>query len=279
MRPVCKLFKEIATSIGSKKAETLNLSITPLVDGRQQYGDHKIDGYDSETWEGDAWGPEGPEYVARYTEKETVELVYQEPAETTGGRGYHPTNAEAATFDWDSGQLLRDLDEDEDQEQSDRAEYAYTGQMLRLYWHPNLNDPVEAPEHHDYYMQTKPSLGFKIAEFSFLRPNVGIITKSTRGGVTITYDVLEANTTASEEVEEPSDNESADSGDEVVEGRQRSIRYSGKVKLGKVKVDFGVVVRCHARKVKQELQSRYRNFEKERPLTQTEKDYLCFVTV
>ncbi|KAL7527963.1 hypothetical protein ACHAWF_002381 [Thalassiosira exigua] len=299
MRPVCKMFKNIATSIASKKAKALNLTITPLVDGREQYGESKLDGYDSETWEGDAWGPGGPESVTKYEKREKVDLAYRvsRRQQLAGGAsqeefGYYPVNSDAATFSWNSGRLSceeDDYDEDEpDYGQWEYAKCAYAGQMLRVYWHPKVEDPLKAPLHQTYYGGSMPSLGFRVAEFEiccYRQPAAGaVITKSTRsGGITISYEVLESDTANTEEVVEDDEsigNDESD-GDDAVERVERTIRYvkySGKVRIRMIKADYGILVRLHARKVKSDLERRYSNIEKERPLKRSEKEYLKIVT-
>lgn len=284
MRPVCKLFNKIATSIASKKVKTLDLSITPLVCGMGCYGDSKMDLYDEETSVVDSW--ECGE-VRHYSKKGDVSLIYQTPEVTGIEGGYYPVNTEAATFDWDSGTLLRDLDEDddEDHDNADWAEYAYSGHLMRVFWHPSQADPVRPPERRDFYGQAKPSLGVRIAEFYlFRRPNCGNVTESQQG-VTINYEVLESNASQTEEEVEASEEENKDSDEEgngaggTFGQMRRYIQYSGKIKLDRVKVDFGILVRAHACKVKGELRRKYSNILKERPLTQTEKEYDKLVAV
>jgi hypothetical protein len=61
MRSVNKYFKKLAESIASEKIKTLNLSITPLVDGKEIYEEDKIYCYDSETCHVGFWDLEvGP---------------------------------------------------------------------------------------------------------------------------------------------------------------------------------------------------------------------------
>ena len=84
------------------------------------------------------------------------------------------------------------------------------------------------------------------------------MTKS-EDGVRIQYEVVESNTTKTEEVDE----------EESVSGSTRLIKYSGTVKLLHVNVDYGTIFKKHARKIKGEL----RKILAERPLLQTEKEY------
>mmetsp|Transcript_39858 Transcript_39858/g.72938 ORF Transcript_39858/g.72938 Transcript_39858/m.72938 type:complete len:506 (-) Transcript_39858:76-1593(-) len=282
MRPVCKLFNKIATSIASKKVKTLDLSITPLVNGTGCYGYFSIDGYDEETFAVEKWGFDGGHSdIKQYSKKEDVSLLYQPPEEAGIEGGYYPVNTEAATFDWESGTLLRDLeeDEDEDHDSADWAEYAYHGQLMRVFWHPSQADPVHPPERRDFNGQAKPSLGVIIAEFNLRRrPDCGNVTKSQKG-VTINYEVLESNASQTEEEEDAPEEENKDSDEEgngagsPLGQTRRYIEYSGKIKLNWVKVDFGILVRAHACEVKGELRRKYSNILKERPLTQTEKEY------
>lgn len=175
-----------------------------------------------------------------------------------------------------------EYEEDEDREQADCAEYAYRGQMLRVYWHPSHADPVQAPKHTDFYGQTLPSLGVRIAEFSLIQSDRGNQFESNKGGVTIDYEVLESNavkTEDAEEEEEVSDYEDDDEAEDSLEHTKKYIQYSGKVKLIKMNVDFGVLVRAQARKVMGELDRKHSIIQEERPLTASEKEYKQLVIV
>lgn len=94
----------MAESIAAEKIKTLTLSITPLVNGKERYGEgmSKIDGYDTETFDVGCWdADDGPADVVCYEKKEQVSLECREDG------NYYPTNAStaAATFNWDSGEL------------------------------------------------------------------------------------------------------------------------------------------------------------------------------
>jgi len=291
MRPVCKFFHKIATSIASMKVKALNLSITPLVNGTECYGDDQISGYDEETSDSGNWGfGGGPSQITQYSKKSVVSLICHPPEEAEIEDGwYHPVNTEDATFDWDSGELFRDPEEyQDDHDDTDWAEYAYSGQLMRVFWHPSPEDPICPPGRNDFYAEIKPSLGVRIAEFYLRRPpNCGNVTQSQKG-ITISYEVLESNTSETEEeVDEEEEeeeeiwvgsiDEEGSSAGSIIRRTRRYIKYSGKIALGRVKVDFGVLVRAHACKVNGELCHKYTNILKERPLTPTEKEYKTLV--
>lgn len=281
MRLVSKQFHKIATSTASKKLEKLDLSITPLVNGISRYGDSKLDGYNEETFGVGSWCDGIPDEIWEYSKKENVSLIYQPPNETGIAGGYYPINSEATTFDWNSGNLLRDLeeDDDEDHEQSDWAEYAYYGQSMRVFWHPSQEDAVNPPERTDFYgLRAEPSLGVLVDELHLLRPpNCGNVTKS-RKHCTINYEVLESNASQTEE-DEDAEEEGSDEEGSVLGKTSRYIEYSGKIKLGSVKVDFGFLVQAHACQLKNELSRKYSSILQERPLTHTEKEYEKLIAV
>lgn len=283
---VSKQFKKFAVSIISAKAKTLDLSVTPLVNGMQKFGDDRVDGYDSETFYS-----EGFDCVVQYSKKEKISLDFQ-PSETGDGE-YEPTNVDAASFSWDSGKLDRYSDDEHtrDYDDSDYSEYAYWGNKFRVYWKPKDSDLVKSPERStDFYGGQKPSIGFKIAEFSLHRqPDIGIVTQTTIGGVIITFEVLESNTSETEEVEEEEEISEYETDEEAEDGVRRVVRivenmgnyiqFTGRIKLIRVKVDFSVIVRLHARQVLRQLSSKYGRIQRERPLTTTESEYLKFVNL
>lgn len=282
LRQVCKSFKKIATSIASTKVNMLDLSITPLVNGRQKYGDSKLDGYDSETFDDGGFGPEGPDYVAEYEKRDKISFVCHHPMKTGGGR-YQPVDT-TSSFGWKSG-LERDAEEeDADSYDTDRAKYAYRGQILRVYWHPGESDPVRTPTRMEgMYGEAKPRLGVRIAEFHLHeQPSCGSVSTS-EGGVSVRYEVLQSTTSKTEEVdreEEVSDYETDEEAEDgvrrivdVVEHKTKYVEYSGRIKLLELRIDFGVLVRFHARHIRSELQRKYGNIMRERPLTQSEKEY------
>ena len=285
LRQVSKSFKKFAESVVSAKVKTLDITVTPLVHGKQRYGDGKFDGYDSETFDADCFAEDAS--IVEYTKREKILLDFQ-PSETGEG-GYKPTNADAATFRWDTGKLDTTPDDEYDQSDDDasRSEYAYRGLMLRVYWHPKDSDPVKPPKRRDYYGRQNPSLGCRIAEFHLSsRYNAGIMTKS-QCGVTVTFEVLESNVSETEEVDEEEEiseyetDEEAESGErrvvKIVEKMGHYIQFSGRIKVISVKVSFNVIIRWHAFQVKLELNRKYSRIKKERPLTTTESEYHKFV--
>lgn len=76
-----------------------------------------------------------------------------------------------------------------------------------------------------------------------------------------------------------SDYEDDDEAEDSLEHTKKYIQYSGKVKLIKMNVDFGVLVRAQARKVMGELDRKHSIIQEERPLTASEKEYKQLVIV
>ena len=124
-----QVIKKMATLIASEKLKTLNLSVTPLVNGKEQYGECKIDGYDSESWDAlwQMWGE--PIDVCEYTKRARVELSYHEDG--ANGADHSPIDDAASTFSWNSGSLSLDAEEEDEENRSSSADYAYRGQLLR----------------------------------------------------------------------------------------------------------------------------------------------------
>lgn len=291
MRCSCKTFKRAATLIAKEKLKTLDLSVTPLVNGFEQYGDFLLEGYDSETcdavWQ--MWGE--PTDMIHYNKKEKVALAFRESGDA--GAGHYPIDNTMSTYDWDSGWLNDDIDEEEDREKgyndAHNANYAYRGQAIRVYWHPNQVDPVKAKERGvSLYGGAKPPLGICVASFRLYgNPrNTGNEAKKKRG-VAIEYEVIECDTSKEEgvdELEEISDVESDEEAEDglrrvvkTIEHKYHLIKYSGKVRIIKIQVDFSVLVREHAARVQREINSKHQRVLKERPLTHAEKEYKQFV--
>ncbi|EJK50802.1 hypothetical protein THAOC_30097, partial [Thalassiosira oceanica] len=92
------------------------------------------------------------------------------------------------------------------------------------------------------------------------------------------YEVLESNTQEITEEEEQDDDGYVNSDDEEEEEAKKVvtrdyIRYSGTIKINRVKVDFGVIVREYAFKVQNKMKGEHLEILKERPLTEAEKAY------
>lgn len=290
LRRVSKSFKKFAESVASAKVKTLDITVTPLVHGKQRYGEGKFDGYDSETFDADCF--EEDANIVEYTKQEKILLGFQ-PSETGGG-GYEPTNTDTAIFSWDTGKLGKTPYDDDYQIDYDEghSEYdAYNGQMLRMYWHPKDSDPIKSPKRVDIdycgHQRQKLNIGILIAEFPLSsRYNAGTKTIS-HSGVTVSFDVLESNVSETEEVDEEEEiseyetDEEAEDGVrrvvKIVEKVEKYIQFSGRIKLIRVKVDVSVIVRLHASQVMRELYREYGRIKKERPLTTTETEYQKFV--
>jgi len=182
---------------------------------------------------------EGDPDVVVYTGNESVAVAFEENGEQDG---YYPVYAASAIFSWDSGALRSDLDEEDDDnhELAEYAAYAYSGNMVRVFWLPDRAFPVNAPQRKSIYGEGEPPLGIIVAEFHLsLSPNLGLVTSSRRG-VTIEYEVLESATTKDDD----SSSSSASS--------ERYVQYAGIAKILRIKVDFSVLVRAHAQKLRDE---------------------------
>ncbi|KAL3774868.1 hypothetical protein ACHAWO_001183 [Cyclotella atomus] len=271
MRCVNKSFKKMATLIASEKLKTLNLSVTPLVNGKEQYGECKIDGYDSESWDAlwQMWGE--PTDVCEYTKRARVELSYHEDGEN--GADHYPIDDATSTFSWNSGSLSLDAEQEDEENRSSSADYAYRGQLLLVYWHPSQADPIKGKERVSMYGEGKPSLGILVASF-YLHTNsenTGLVSRS-QNGITIDYEVLECNTSKTEEAQVAKEEDGSDE-----EDVEHFIEYSGKIRIAKISVDFGLFVRKHAAEIKKRLAFEHSRILNERPLTHTEKEYKSHV--
>ena len=269
MRSVCKIFKEKSESIASEKMKTLNLSITPLVNGTTQYGESKLDGYDSETFDVACWDPyEGATGVVSFTKKEKVELEYHEGV-------YIPTDTDVATFSWDSGELEEADEYDEEEEYGcENYTYAYRGQGMRVYWHPSDVDPVKSPARVGMWGEELEPLGILVGEIRIGdNPSLGNKSRSIGRHASIEYEVLQSNETVREEEKSTGPGDDSDDDDNSRRKGTRYIRYRGTVKITQLKIDYSLLVRKHAQCLVEDLQWKHTNIEMERPLTKYEKSY------
>ena len=85
MRPVCKLFKNIAISAALERIKTADLTVTPLVNGTMYYGGAGMDdGYDTETYRHDN-DSNGDPSVVMYAKKGNVQEGGHYPVSTENG--------------------------------------------------------------------------------------------------------------------------------------------------------------------------------------------------
>ena len=285
LRQTCKSAKLVAEELAKQKLASLDLTITPLVDGKYRAGDDNYHFYDSDNCS----KPDGELHFVSYKKREVIKL-----SSATDGY-FHPCNIPAATFSWDSGSLKRDLD-DYDDHWSDgygrtgdsTEEEAYYGQKLRLSWHPRKADLIKPAVRTKMHGDVLPSLGIELAQFSLGRcRNQGIATETSMSRqISVEYEVLESNTqeTSEEEEQEVDDDDDQDHDDEDDDGEdddddeqkaatRHYIQYSGTIKINRVKVDFGVIVREYAFKVQHKMKGEHLEILKERPLTEAEKAY------
>mmetsp|Transcript_28218 Transcript_28218/g.40894 ORF Transcript_28218/g.40894 Transcript_28218/m.40894 type:complete len:485 (-) Transcript_28218:114-1568(-) len=255
LRSATKYLKKVATTIALKKITTLSLSLTPLADGMERFGEDmdKLDGYDTETWDISCWDP--PEGVVAYEKRAKIDFVFREAEDSSPGGAYYPVDTTASTFTWKSGKLRLDCDEDD----------AYSGQLMRAYWHPSQVDPVDAPARLSMYGQAKPTLGILLGEFHVKKhPDLARTTRVRENGVTLEYKVFKS--TAEEEAVEGEEGES-----------ERLVEYEGEIETRKMKVDFGFLVGQHAKEIKWKLTNQYREIKKQRPLMESELTYMKLV--
>jgi len=278
LRRTCKSAKIVAEELAKQKLASLDLTLTPLVDGRYRAGDDNYHFYDSDNC---SKVDENLHFVS-YKKRESMKL-----SSATDGY-FHPRNVAAATFSWDRGSLKRYAD-DYDNDWGDTygttgdstEEDAYSGQKMRLSWHPRSTDLIKPSPRINMYEQVLPSLGVSLAEFHFGDcPNQGVATKTSSSGYIVAeYEVLESNTQEITEEEEQDDDGNVNGYDDDEEEEEKKvvtrdyIRYSGTIKINRVKVDFGVIVREYAFKVQNKMKGEHLEILKERPLTEAEKAY------
>ena len=313
MRSLNKEFKKLSESLASEKVKTLELSITLLVNGK----DDDLEYYDSERYYVRSWGTldEEPSGVISYDEDpREIWLEFRDGA-------FYPTDADAAMFSWDC--IKRQW-----------MDKKYCGQLMRVYWHPTDVDPVRPIDREGYwtdmdlpceFRQESYSLGVLVGEF-FVGPNPSLGEKSeSNKHATIEYEVIE-NSYSVEEAEDDvdddsfggnakeeeesggdkpaieyevaeegqskidirySDDDSSDSStkegeesDNVINQRQqrrRYIRYSGKIRITKLKVDYSFLVKEHARGCLESIYCKHRQIK--RPLTWKENQMKNFVAL
>ncbi|EJK76860.1 hypothetical protein THAOC_01351 [Thalassiosira oceanica] len=279
LRRTCKSAKIVAEELAKQKLASLDLTLTPLVDGRYRAGDDNYHFYDSDNC---SKVDENLHFVG-YKKREVMKL-----SSATDGY-FHPRNVAAATFSWDSGSLKRYAD-DYDNDWGDTygttgdstEEDAYSGQKMRLSWHPRSTDLIKPSPRINMYERVLPSLGVSLAEFHFGDcPNQGVATKTSSSGYIVAeYEVLESNTQEITEEEEQDDDGNVNDYEEEEEEEEEKqvvtrdyIRYSGTIKINRVKVDFGAIVREYAFEVQHKTKGEHLEILKERPLTEAEKAY------
>jgi hypothetical protein len=283
MRQTSKMFHKTATAIAVRKIESLDLALTPLVDGMERHGDDKFDSYHDACFVSDPMG----EYIVAYTMRDKVPLVFKKEDGKEGA--FEPAaGTRADEFIWHST-LLEDSSRYECSSEGvlDCAD-DYSGQLMRVYWHPGNDDLVTPPERIGNYGQPLPSLGVLLAELDVeYNPEKGTTTER-RNGVCLEYAVLESSREeyVGEDADESyygddGDDENNSHGDDCDERRQQEkrvyITYKGKIKIKKVNVDFGVLVKAHAIQLFRKLKRANAQIEKERPLTEKEKNYALLV--
>jgi len=101
LRRTCKSAKVVAEGLAKQKLASLDLTITPLVDGRYRSGEGIYEFYDSENCS----PVDGELTFFSYKKREVMKL-----SSATDGY-FHPSDVAAATFSWDSGSLRRDYDD------------------------------------------------------------------------------------------------------------------------------------------------------------------------
>lgn len=274
MRQTSRLFRRIATQIATSRLKTANFHITPLVDGVEQYGDDKFDGYNSETWEinGDPAIEDGG--LCRYKKCDEVllgPLLDDDGEERLGTVTVVPTDPEKAEFKWSSPYLYVDVDEDDRGYKTDVDHYI--GQVLRVYWRPDPVDGVQEKQRTDMYDTILPSLGIGVYRFYLGEaPKTGLNTV-TRSGVTIEFEVLESSEQRErdeDEVQERDEDQVASEDDSVM----YRTSYSGRARIIKLKVDFGVLVQQHALQLFRTVTREHQRIERERPLKAAEVAYV-----
>ena len=198
MRDSCTLFRDEIAPIVSRKVETLNLSITPLMNGMKQYQFSQAKSI-------------------KYKTEKSIHTAFQKIERV----GWHYPVCGNTTVCWDSGELV-DMDEGcgSYRINANVATYAYAGNLLRINWHPSEPDSL--------YIKNTSSVPMSLIHIS---PDASVGRASdSQGGVTVEYQVIENTRT------------------NVVNAREEQcVRYKGKLKITRVKVDYNALVREHTR--------------------------------
>jgi hypothetical protein len=154
----CRMFLKKARQIASQRLRSARLSITPLVDGMEQHGESKMDGYDSETFE--ISGDDFEQYVWSYEKRNKIDLVFAEQDDEKNGL-FCPNDQDtsSSTFNWKSNSLSSKTWQEDDYNRM-ACEDDYVGQHFKLYWHPDPQDAVEVPKrYHMTYDHQLSSMG------------------------------------------------------------------------------------------------------------------------
>ena len=180
--------------------KSLNISVTPLVNGLEQHGEDKIEGYDSEHWEFDrVKGFECDDrQVYRDDKMNKKELKYREE-----GSCYAVPLEKDDDIHWRSPWLSCSGDAVYDERDGNRTphSYDYIGQRLKIYWHPVDGDLVKVKPRGWF---AGPPLGVLLGETSI--PADVRLTETSKT-INIDYEVIESNTVEEVVNEEEHDDE------------------------------------------------------------------------
>jgi len=288
MRKTSLLFRTIASGIAVKKMKSLNISVTPLVNGLEQHGEDKIDGYDSENWKSAGGCDYDIGQVYRYDKMDKKELEYREEESCFAV----PLDKDD-DFHWRSPWLLLSdaARYDECDSNSPPCTDDYIGQRLKIYWHPVDGDLVKAkPRGYYGFHRTRPPLGVLLGERSIPADVRLIGTRQTIrfSNISLDYEVIESNSVeevvASEEEdydEEVASDEEHDDKDRGNNGNneEKIIQKSGCIKIHKVTIDFAALVHQHALILERQLRMQNSKIKKERPLSPSEEAYYSLVSL
>lgn len=263
LRETSKFFRRMAMQIATNRLKTAKFYIMPLINGMIQQDMERADPlqFDDATCSTDGYS-----YFLEYTQCENVLLQYDSQPESQehhrlGEASFVPCDPNVAEFSW------RYEDRGDDEEGRE-----YSGQKLRVFWRPEPVDGVQERARTD--LTSLPSLGVEIGTFDL------ISTSEEQGrnvrshmGVTLEYDVLESSEDKIEESsgenEEDEDEEDVDENDE----KETFTRYVGRIRIVKLKVDFGALARQHALQLLRKVAREQVEIQRERPLKASEVAY------
>jgi hypothetical protein len=302
MSRTCRMFLKKARQIASQRLRSTRLSITPLVDGMEQHGQSKMNGYDSERFE-----RSGDDCIVwRYDKRNMIDLVFAEQDDENGV--FCPTDQDtsSSTFSWKSNILPSRIwrqEEDDDYSRMGCDDNDYVGQHFKLYWHPDPHDGVEVPKRNHGNHQL-PSLGVFVGKVDLgITPPEGVTRKrlevkcgrSNAETAYIEYEVLrssereiEMDDTSDDEIESDESEEDNTHGeskeehfchakDERSTQSRKMYEFAGQASFKRLKINFSTLLSIVALQHLNKLKGEYDTIMKTRPLRPAEVEMMAVV--
>ena len=238
--------RDAARGAATYRLRRATFRVHPLVDGTCRTGECATDGLigdsEVESIDGDMYdGGFGVTLYARKTKP--IPLAFRRWTGT--GAGVFAPKSNDALFHWESRRLWEETEE-------------YRGQQLKVFWLPAPEDGVVPRQRRNMYEDRLPDLGILVAKIRLGRvPETG--TKTTRSGVAVRYDVVEAY---------------AD-GDESDEDSHLAFR--GRARVVEMALEFGTLVAHAATPANPDVRSlntKLRQDQQVRPLDDEEWAYI-----